>query len=427
MTAVDYLTSDTTCRRCDGPTAIQTRQANFCEPCFVTFVSQKQKKAMDGCKVMFSRPGCVLPPATNIMVPISLGQSSLALLDMAHAQLEEQAQTYEDARGFTLNAVHIDCSSADPMEKDPKEAIAELKKKFPRAEFTVVPLSRAFTGASSVTLQHNKDYTSLVTEISPEPTTVETLLSSIRTKSAREDLLEILKRHLIIEEAISQNKTLPTTVAWGHNATRLAELTLSLTIKGRGNRIHAQVLEHKDPKDSISGLPEIHPLNDVLSYEIPFYNSFRKIGDLPVNTTTKPSQVTKNLSIDQLMHQYFENIQNNFPSIASTVVRTAAKLDDPNSSKQGLTPCLICASPVDPNQSLGWLKNITVNDPAPQENEEERLLSENAQKTATKPDTNSQYPTPNLCYGCIITIRDTNSVTFPKRASKQEILDEYTL
>ncbi|KAG5360188.1 Cytoplasmic tRNA 2-thiolation protein 2 [Yarrowia sp. B02] len=417
------------CRRCDGPTAIKTRQANFCEPCFITFISQKQRKAMEGCKVLFARPGCVLPPAVNIMIPISFGQSSLALLDMANAQLEEQAKTYENAAGFTLNAVFIDCSLADPLEKDPQETLSELEKRFTHAKFTSIPLSKAFEGASSVTLMHNRDYTSFVSGISEEPTSVEELLSSVGTKSAREDLLTVLKRHLIVEEAKRQNETLPTTVAWGHNATRLAELTLSLTIKGRGNRIHAQVLEHKNPKDSISGLPEIHPLNDVLSYEIPFYNSFRDVSDLAVDSVAKPSQVTKNLSIDQLMHQYFENIQTNFPSIASTVVRTAAKLDDPNADKQGLTPCLICASPVDPNQSLAWLTNITVNDPAAPETEEEEKLRQKAKEDKKGEDTlaDKSLPVPNLCYGCIITIRDTENLKIPKRASKQEILDEFTL
>lgn len=421
---------ESTCRRCDGPTAIKTRQANFCQPCFITFIQQKQRKAMEGCKVLFARPGCVLPPAINIMIPISFGQSSLALLDMANAQLEEQAKTYENAAGFTLNAVFIDCSEADPLEKEPKEIISELEKRFRHARFTTIPLSRAFEGASAVTLKHNRDYSSFVSNISEEPTSLQQLLSCVGTKSAREDVISVLQRHLIVEEAHRQNETLPTTVAWGHNATRLAELTLSLTIKGRGNRIHAQVLEHKDSKGSISGLPEIHPLNDVLSYEIPFYNSFVNVSDLVTNTVSKPSQVTKNLSIDQLMHQYFENIQTNFPSIASTVVRTAAKLDDPNAGKQGLTPCLICTSPVDPNQSLAWLTNITVNDPAAPETEEEEELSKKSKAEKAhekKNDTVSQLPVPNLCYGCIITIRDTDNFTFPKRASKQEILDEFTL
>ncbi|QNP97230.1 Cytoplasmic tRNA 2-thiolation protein 2 [Yarrowia lipolytica] len=424
------MSAESTCRRCDGPTAIKTRQANFCQPCFITFIQQKQRKAMEGCKVLFARPGCVLPPAIKILVPISFGQSSLALLDMAHAQLEEQAKTYENAAGFTLNAVFIDCSEADPLEKEPNQIISELEKRFAHAKFTCIPLSKAFEGASSVTLKHNRDYTSFVSGISEEPTSVQQLLSCIGTKSAREDIISVLQRHLIIEEAKKQNESLPTTVAWGHNATRLAELTLSLTIKGRGNRIHAQVLEHKNPKDSISGLPEIHPLNDVLSYEIPFYNSFRNVSDLAVDTVSKPSQVTKNLSIDQLMHQYFENIQTNFPSIASTVVRTAAKLDDPNAAKQGLTPCLICASPVDPNQSLAWLTNITVNEPAAPETEEEEELSKKAhmEKSQEKTgDADRHLPVPNLCYGCIITIRDTDSFTFPKRASKQDILDEFTL
>ncbi|KAG5368405.1 Cytoplasmic tRNA 2-thiolation protein 2 [Yarrowia sp. C11] len=417
-----------TCRRCDGPTAIKTRQANFCESCFITFIQQKQRKAMEGCKVLFERPGCVLPPAINILVPISFGKSSLALLDMAHSQLEEQAKTYENAAGFTLNAVFIDCSEADILEKKPTETIQELQKQFPLAKFTSVPLSRAFEDTCAVSLKHNKDYSSFVSEISEEPTSVQHLLSSIGTKSAREDIISVLQRHLIIEEAHKQNLTLPTTVAWGHNATRLAELTLSLTIKGRGNRIHAQVLEHKNPQDSISGLPEIHPLNDVLSYEIPYYNSFRNVSHLEVNSLSKPSQVTKNLSIDQLMHQYFENIQTNFPSIASTVVRTAAKLDDPNAGKEGLTPCLICASPVDPNQSLAWLTNITVNEPAAPETEEEELSKKaEIEKSQESKETDKNLPVPNLCYGCIITIRDTDKMSFPKRASKQEILDEFTL
>jgi hypothetical protein len=105
-------------------------------------------------------------------------------------------------------------------------------------------------------------------------------------------------------------------------------------------------------------------------------------------------------------------------------------LDDPNAAKQGLTPCLICASPVDPNQSLAWLTNITVNEPAAPETEEEEELSKKAhmEKSQEKTgDADRHLPVPNLCYGCIITIRDTDSFTFPKRASKQDILDEFTL
>jgi cytoplasmic tRNA 2-thiolation protein 2 len=153
------MSAESTCRRCDGPTAIKTRQANFCQPCFITFIQQKQRKAMEGCKVLFARPGCVLPPAIKILVPISFGQSSLALLDMAHAQLEEQAKTYENAAGFTLNAVFIDCSEADPLEKEPNQIISELEKRFAHAKFTCIPLSKAFEGASSVTLKHNREIT----------------------------------------------------------------------------------------------------------------------------------------------------------------------------------------------------------------------------------------------------------------------------
>lgn len=378
--------------------------------------------------MLFKRPGEVLPPAVNILVPISLGKSSLALLDMANAQLEEQGKTYENAAGFTLNAVFIDCEEADPLEKDPKEVLKELKEQFTHVTFTSIPLYSAFENTSSVSLLHDKDYSSVVDGISDKPTSIKELLSQTRTKTAREDLLSVLKRHLIIAEAKRQNYTLPTTIAWGHNATRLAELTLSLTIKGRGNSIHSQVLEHKNGTETTSGLPEIHPLNDVLSYEIPYYNNFRKTSHLVVDPETKPSQVTKNLSVDQLMHQYFENIQTNFPSIASTVVRTAAKLDDPNRDKEGLKECLICTAPVDPNQSLAWLTSITVNDSAPPETEEEEELSQKSrEEKESETTTDSGKPTPNLCYGCIITIRDTTELQFPKRATKQEILDEYTL
>jgi cytoplasmic tRNA 2-thiolation protein 2 len=336
----------------------------------------------------------------TILIAVSLGQSSLALLDMVIDIIRVQKQQHRGRQGFYLRALVIDDSQVlGPMTRDVATTVDSLKHQYPECEFTCYN----FEALVDLFPPEHVNIDGLG-EISESPAKFFDLLPSL-PRTSQQDLVGILRRQVILGYAQKHNLR---TVVWGSNMTRLAEIVLSLTAKGRGQDI--PLLVDSEVK-STGNIDNIYPIRDVLMSEIVLYNDLQKISSLVVEPIAKIPVTTKLQSIDELVHQYFGSIEENFPSIVSTVVRTADKLGQKPVDSQ--THCRLCGSIVAAD-SQQWLKNITVSSLSEE--------TENANRSTVLPNS------VELCYGCLVTFKNSNvtTITWP-RASVHEVLNEYSL
>lgn len=340
----------------------------------------------------------------TILMALSLGKSSLALLDMVVDLIRVQKQHHRGRQGFFLQVMVIDESRIlGPMTKDVEETVDHLKQYYPECKFTLHTLESLVQlfPLQSVNIDGMLgDDNDIGTS-----TNLFQLLPSL-TRTSQQDLLEILRRQLILGYAKRESFN---TIIWGYSTTRLAEMVLSLTTKGRGQDIPVLI---DNEEVIIDNVVNIYPLKDLMSSEIVLYNNLQQLSELVVEPVAKIPATTKLQSINELVQQYFSSIEDNFPSIASTVVRTAEKLGiKPSDSK---TQCLICASTV-AKDSQQWLKNITVS----------RLPYENYE---TDVSNNLLPDSVDLCYGCLVAFKDTklSNISWP-RTSVDEVLNEYSI
>ncbi|KAL8916443.1 MAG: hypothetical protein Q9208_008509 [Pyrenodesmia sp. 3 TL-2023] len=113
-------------------------------------------------------------------------------------------------------------------------------------------------------------------------------------------------------------------ILYGDSTTRLAERTLSETAKGRGGSIPWLTADGQSPH----AIKVVYPMRDLLRKEIAAYTAmtdppltpFILEGSSPV---VVPS--SKNTTIEDLMSQYFDSVEQNYPSIVANVVRTSSE------------------------------------------------------------------------------------------------------
>jgi cytoplasmic tRNA 2-thiolation protein 2 len=134
--------------------------------------------------------------------------------------------------------------------------------------------------------------------------------------------MQILQRRLVVNLAKEHNCE---AILWGDSTTRLAERTLAETAKGRGFSLPWIVADGDSPHRT----QFYYPMRDLLSKEIEAFASLvaPQLDDLILAEEKKPAVSTKNTTIDELMKQYFESVERDYPSIVANVVKTAGKLE----------------------------------------------------------------------------------------------------
>ncbi|ANB15269.1 Ncs2p [Sugiyamaella lignohabitans] len=393
------------CKRCQEPSVLISRSEPFCKKCFVKFVQYKQKKRMEDYKVNYT-PGAKVP---DVLLPLSFGRSSLALLDMVADMLRFQSSTHGGRQGLHLHAVHIDETGIHGMDGDVQETLQNLRAKYPECSTITSVKLESFLEDPSV----NREVVKIVASTSTvSPNNTKELLAMLVKRTPQQDMLNIIRLKIIEKVARDLNCT---TIIWGHSMTRLAELVISLTAKGRGNTI-SDILFSEQSEPRI-----LYPLNEVLGSEVADYIQVQSLDQFVLSSLSRRPATTKLQSIDELVNQYFVSVEQGFPSVVSTVVKTAAKLAPSSavyeSRQLEVSTCKICGGPAMPD-SLEWLEKITVNFPPSADG-----LQENQDHQESK-DTSNE-----LCYGCITLFKDSmvSELNWPKRSTKEEVLAEYSL
>lgn len=274
----------------------------------------------------------------RVLVPISFGVSSLSLLHILDHHLKTQkAKTRRT--GFEIVIAHIDYSQ---IEFSPDSSLLFLlKDRYPDHQVTSVSLSSVF---SSTTLIPILEEYSSVLDVPSHSTPEEKLaaiFNSLPSSTARTDLLITLRTRLLVAHAKTLNCE---SILWGDSTTRLAEKTLSETAKGRGFSLPWVTGDGESPL----GIIYSFPMRDLLKKELVAYSD---MIDPPLTELVwkekmkaKAGTSSKNTTIDDLMKQYFEGVEEGFPSIVSNVVRTTGKLEASRTWSETL--CGLCGNDV---------------------------------------------------------------------------------
>ncbi|KAF2743530.1 hypothetical protein M011DRAFT_496845 [Sporormia fimetaria CBS 119925] len=329
--------ADQPCRRCkNNPSVLVVRTEPLCRECFVRYVNTKIIKRMESFRVRHAAPG----QQRKILLPLSFGVSSLVLLHVLDFQLKTQSEK-SGRTGFSLCVVYIDASTVDSSAPD-AAMLQHVQERYPH-DYATVPLQTLFELLPL-------DDPLLISLCAPDlPSTatssdrISSLLSSLTSSTARADVLPMLRTRLLVEEAKQRGCE---GILWGDSTTKLAEKTLSETAKGRGYSLPWHIADGESPL----GIPFHYPNRDVLKKELVAYID---LADPPLSSlvhgpsaaSTTTSMSSKTTTIDELMKNYFESVEENFPSIVANVVRTAGKLQV-KETRRTAAQCNLCNMPV---------------------------------------------------------------------------------
>jgi cytoplasmic tRNA 2-thiolation protein 2 len=242
--------------------------------------------------------------------------------------------------GFAISAIYIE----DPEQHlQAEELLDQVRQQYPDHQYTSLPLHDVFR-----LVPDDASIRNLVPQVehkgdSSAQDQFTHLINSLTSATARADVLSTLRTRLIIEHA---KLTGCESILWGDSTTRLAQRTLAETAKGRGFSLPWQVSDGESP----FGMTFHYPLRDVLKKELVSYMTMAEtdlaklVHETPAGVTTA-STSSKNTTIDDLMKQYFESVEENFPSIVANVVRTTSKLQvRPGAASE--PRCVLCSMPV---------------------------------------------------------------------------------
>ncbi|ERE77828.1 cytoplasmic tRNA 2-thiolation protein 2 [Cricetulus griseus] len=169
------------------------------------------------------------------------------------------------------------------------------------------------------------------------------LFSSIRTLTAKEELLQTLRTHLIVHVARTHGYG---KVMTGESCTRLAIKLMTNLALGRGAFL-AWDTGFSDERHGDVVL--VRPMRDYTLKEVAFYNHL--FGVPSVFTPAIDTKAPEKASIHRLMEAFILRLQTLFPSTVSTVYRTSEKLVKAPRDSCATGPsgpnCLLCMCTLD--------------------------------------------------------------------------------
>lgn len=322
---------DQICARCNTLEAVLTvRNDPLCRDCFSKYINTKVVKRMEAFRTRHSTEG----EERKLLLPISLGVSSVSLLHILDRHLQGQRER-TGRTGFSLQVLFITLPDSDIPSQIAKFDL--MKERFPQYVFGACPLCTIFLPETSLASVS-------ISELNKAQSKLSELMVSIPSATSRTDIVNILKTRLIVKFARENNCE---GILWGSSTTKLAETVLAETAKGRGFVLPWCVTDGLSPY----GTPFFYPMRDVLKKELISLlglegdgkEGWKELVEQEPETKAPPS--SKNTTIDILMKQYFESVEEHYPSIVSNVVRTTGKLQE--LKWDDAQRCRLCELPVD--------------------------------------------------------------------------------
>ncbi|XP_029306319.1 cytoplasmic tRNA 2-thiolation protein 2 isoform X2 [Cottoperca gobio] len=395
------------CVKCKEATAAVVIRAGdaYCRGCFKEYFIHKFRAMLGKNRVIF--------PGEKVLLAVSGGPSSCSMLRQVQEGLSHNA--HKKLR-FLPGVVFIDEGGAVGQSVEERQrTVAELHAVFKATSFPfhMVPLEQVLDLPSSVVVtaaspseraasaykaavDHfiQSDTTSCVTPRQQEETllpdvqeshthSLQQLIGSAKTLTAKEELLNTLRQHLLVHTARTEGYS---KVMLGDNCTRLAVKLLSSISLGRG----AQLAQDTGFSDSRYGdIMLLRPMTEYSAKEIAYYNRMFRVP--AVFTASLDTRTADKSSIQHLTESFVIKLQADFPSTVSTIYRTSEKLQTAcrsSSTEECWDRCLLCVCALDTAaENASAFKATLISE----------QLSQSKSPKATRPNPESTAPAGQCC------------------------------
>ncbi|KAK2604836.1 hypothetical protein N8I77_007734 [Diaporthe amygdali] len=351
-----------------------------CGPCYRRYVQMKAVKRLE----VASKELRAAPTQTKkVLVGLSFGVSSSSLISI----LDESAKNQLKKRptpAYDPVVVHVDTDMHEQTSPSPPETqriLDKFSERYPRFKFRRIPLA-AVLGLDTI------DWSALPIAPSggeeggkaPEER-LHDFFARLPSTTSRADIMRLFVRHVLISAALEEGCH---ALLLGYSTTALAALTLSETAKGRGFTLPWMTTDGPQPIQTfaaspqngtgpgaapetagreVARLPVYYPLREVFRNELVAYTDLVSppLTDLVLSSDATGSSSTvvshKDVSIDDVMARYFDEVEASYPSIVANVVRTTAKLERLGENGDDIS-CGLCGMGLDEQGDERWKGEI---------------------------------------------------------------------
>lgn len=322
----------------------------------------------------------------KILVGLSFGASSASLVNILYESIQAQLRK-RPTPAYDPVVVHVDTdlsSTAGGDESSPPESqklLGRFGERFPRFRFVRVPLTDVL-GLETIDWSAMPIAPSRDEGMAPGER-LQDFFARLPSTTSRADILRLFVRHLLVSAATREGCH---ALLLGCSTTALAELTLGETAKGRGYSlpwmvddgpqsirsfgVPQQKIDGPDGADGpaansreaskeVAKLTIYYPLREVFRNELTIYTGLLSppLTDLLISPDAARSGSAfvshKDVSIDDVMARYFQDVEKNYPSIVANVVRTTAKLERLG-DEDGESCCGLCGMGLDELGDERW-------------------------------------------------------------------------
>lgn len=388
--------------------------------------------------------------SSRILVPLSLGSSSTVMLDVLNDTLNEQKTTQRGRTGFYVDVLlcYLKSEFQELRNRVKELSAARYTNNRENIKFHFIELESFFNDQNFEKLIINDDYL-CSSKLDTHPYNLKDFLERCPNRTSREDLLTFVIRRLVKRYAYQHNHK---AILWGHSMTKLADETMSLIVKGRGEHINSLFNCSESDQGYGEKFRHLYPLKDILLSEVDAYCYSAGLDKHLMNYTAQDTlllqkrgdikadgKLIRNMTINEMVRKYFDDIEGDYSNVISTVVRTADKLAEPKSVESNVK-CSLCRGNIHTKGSE-WLQSITINNGCSPESQEDRQLYANWYDSDLRKErdeylelmrsVSSQGEAAPLCYGCIITLGGVKNkcVTWPQSTDRElnQTLEEFVL
>nr|XP_033798911.1 cytoplasmic tRNA 2-thiolation protein 2 isoform X2 [Geotrypetes seraphini] len=456
------------CMKCKERSAVLIIRIGdaFCKDCFKEYFVHKFRAMLGKKRLIY--------PGEKVLLALSGGPASSSMFQQVQEGLSRDAPK---KLRFVPGLVHIDEGAVRRQSlKEREKMVAEMESvlKMSGFPYQIIALEEVFNLPSSVVQWVSKDIPDMaddykaavdgflghhtgvenaesgsrtcvqtkLAELSieePEPAAstgtfclpsaqstqaLKQLFDSVRSLTAKEELLHTLRSHLLVHTARAQGYS---KLMLGDSCTRLAVKFLTNISLGRGAFL-AMDTGFSDRR--YGDVVLVRPMREYSLKEISFYNQMFLVPTVfSPALNSKPSEKG---SIHQLTETFINKLQSDFPSTVSTVYRTSEKLNVASSvegpESVSAARCLFCLCPLDTrvekasafhatliSEHLSQRKSLDLPEAAVKkccaESEERRCCKKPAARGSTTSRADERLNLLDLlCYGCRVTTKDLTTL-----------------
>lgn len=383
------------CRKCASKGSIVLRKKDaYCENCFNASVNHKFRATLGKSKMIKS--------GQKVLVACSGGLASTALLHLVKNGINENQH-----KRLRICPVALYIDEGAIWNIDQGRRLCQMHQLIAlgiecNIDIYVTTICE-YLNDRPITFHPNKE----VTISETDDVKIKSYLQSVSTLTAKRDLVVKIRRLLLLRYA--QLLDCPFIIV-GDTSRTLATTLLSNVSLGRG----AQIEFDSGFSDTRNTVTILKPIKDITFEELSYYG---KINNLKCPIELFGSSMKED-SIQGLMEQFVNNLQENFPATISTVCRTGEKIgDETRQTEESENICSLCQAKLDTE---------SIESSALQATEFSRLVSatgpnkilkiENDKScngcTCKKDIFNRMDIERYMCYGCRLITRDISDISF---------------